>query len=561
MMKKRTVRFLSRLWILAIFTIVLGSVVQAQTIETVIPADSFLYLKLQNLAACQKAIETSDSWKAASNIITESDKWSPVHNFLEVLPTFLGTDIQRGLKTFLGDQIALTFSSGTEGLMIGLVIQSAGKTQDVEQIFSKLTGTLAGMGSEVSLSAGSYRNTDYHTLQINEQQFSYGSVSDFFLIGSPSGSFKKLVDVYEAKQTSIANNKAYLSVPESYKNSEIFAFIDASRAAPYLKLLLPSIVAGELESFETFGYSWELLRAGGGLRLFGRLKDGTKASLIPRLKTEAHLQTMQGLSGTEEFFVALSPSIAPMFWQVFLTDFSGELGDFLFPSATNLQTSLAGELTFSLDFSSLFATANSHPLRYMVDRSDGTKIESVNIDFPEVNAGIVLRPDAPEEVQAIFKGFLEKTSIHGHRQQVDYKGIIMNIELIPGRLYYGNINDFFLIAFSEKQFQTMVDNLLNETSTVGLQKRLVLIDELPIGMLQFSFGPIAKAIAASTQWMTPIAAAPTEQIGAHLISLVVQEDTTWLDIVHAPDENGIEVVAKLAPFFFFLIMEQIPFGQ
>jgi len=238
-MKKLTIRFLSRLWILAIFTIVLGSAVQAQTIETVIPSDSFLYLKLQNLAACREVIETSDSWKTASDIITESHKWLPVHQFMQTQSTFWGTDIQGLLETFLGNKIALTVSPGTEGFMIGLVIQNEGKTQDTEQIFSKFIGNLAGMGSEVNLSEGDYRNIHYYTVQLNEQQFSYGSVSDFFLIGSPHDSFKKMIDVYKTKESSIASNATYLSVVESYRNSELFAFVDVTRASPYLTLLLP----------------------------------------------------------------------------------------------------------------------------------------------------------------------------------------------------------------------------------------------------------------------------------------------------------------------------------
>ncbi|MDD9974363.1 MAG: hypothetical protein OXU27_10170 [Candidatus Poribacteria bacterium] len=563
MIKKRTIRFLPRLWILAIFTIVLGSGVQAQTIETVIPADSFLYLKLQNLADCRGVMETSDSWKTASDIITDSHKWLPVHQLMQTLPTFAGTDMQGIFKTFLGDKIALTLSPGAEGVMIGLVIQNAGKTQEAEQTLSKFISTLAGMGNKVSYSEGDYRNTHYHTVQINEQQFSYGSVSDFFLIGSPLDSFKKMVDVYETQEASIANNTTYLSVVETYRNSEFFAFVDVTTAAPYLKLLLPPIVARELEAFKTVSYSWKLLREGGGLRMFGQLKGGTEASLIPRLKTAARLQTTQGLSGTEDFFVALAPSMAPIFWQVFLADFSSELRSFLFPSAIDWQAALAGELTVSIDFSSVFTNLrkNSQQLRYIVDKPDGTHIESVNIDFPPENIGILLRPDAPEELQTVFNGFLEKTSFPARRQQVDYKGITMNIDSIPGTLYYGNINDFFLIAFSEKQFKTMVDNLLDKTHTSDLPERLALIAAPPAGVIHFNLGSFARAMVIATPWMTQEAAAPVRQIGAHLMSLVVQEETAWLDIAHAPDETGIEVVAKLAPSLFLFITEQLKLGQ
>lgn len=543
-----------------LFTLIMVITPHAETVETLIPADSFFYLKLQNLAACREAIEASDSWKEATSIITDSSKWVPVSHFMQTLPTFLGTDIQGALGTFVGDQIALTVFPGAEGLSIGVVVQNAGKTQDAEQIFSKLIGTLAGTGNEVNRSEDAYRNIHYSTVQLNQHQLSYGSVSDFFLIGSSPDSFKKMVDVYKTKKASIANNTTYLSVSETYRQSEIFAFVDAIRAAPYLTSILPYLVAREVETFATFGCSWEMLQAGGGLRLFGHLKDGAKASVISRLKTETRMQTMRKLSGKEEFFLALAPSSAPMFWRVFLGGPDTDTHRFLFPPAIDLQAAIAGELTLSVDFSSIVAT-RSHYNRYIVNRPDGTKIESVNIDFPEVNVGLLLRPDAPEKLQAVFKQFLEKTAIPERRQQVDYKGVTMNVDSIPGTLYYGNRGDFFLLTFSEKQFQTMVDNLLDETRTRNLQERLERIEAPPVGVLQFTFWPIANAAVITSPWMTSEAAAPTRRIGAHLASLIVGEETTRLDIAHPSNEKGIDTVAKLAPFLFLLITEQIPFGQ
>ena len=121
----------------------------------------------------------------AANIITDSYEWMPIRQFIQTLPTFLGTDLQGALDTFSGDGIALTVSPGAEGLLIGLVIQNAGKTQDAEQVFSKLISTLADMGNEVNISEGEYRNIHYHTVQLKEQEISYGTVGDFFSYRQP----------------------------------------------------------------------------------------------------------------------------------------------------------------------------------------------------------------------------------------------------------------------------------------------------------------------------------------------------------------------------------------
>lgn len=555
MKKKQNIHFCLRLWFFTVSIILLASAGRAQTIETVIPSDSFLYLKLQNLEACQEVIEASESWKTAANIITDSYEWQPIHQLIQTLPAFLGTDLQGVLETILGDGMALTVSPGAEGLLIGLVIQNPGKTQDAEQVLSKLIRTLAEMGNEVNISQGDYRNIHYHTVQIKEQEVSYGTVGDFFIIGNPFNSFKKMVDVYKHQEASIAGNDKYLSFVESYRKSDIFAFVDISIAYPYLRVFLPTAVTHGLKEFQALGFSWELLSTGGGLRLFGLLKDGADTSLISRHKTEKPLQTERGVSGTEEIFLALSPSMAPIFWQTFFGDFSDEYGGFLLPPATDLPTAFAGELTLSMNFSNFFmmTVKNSHDLRYIVDKPDGTHIESVNIDFPEVNVGILIKPDTPEEMERVFSEFLEKTHMPERRQQFDYKGITMKIDSIPGKLYYGNIHDFFLLAFSAEQFHMMVDNLLDETRTDDLQKRLKFIDAQPAGVLQFNLGPIISALVGSIQWMTSKAAKPTNQIGAHLVSFVVQEKSASLEITHAPDEKGIEVMAKLAPFLFLLI--------
>ena len=127
----------------------------------------------------------------------------------------------------------------------------------------------------------------------------------------------------------------------------------------------------------------------------------------------------------------------------------------------------------------------------------------------------------------------------------------MEIESIPGKLYYGNISDFFLLAFSAEQFQMMVDNLLDETLTNDLQKRLRILDAPPAGVVQFNFGPFISAMVGTVKWMTLQAAEPTKQIGTHLVSFVVQEESASLEIAHAPDEKGIEVAAKLAPSYSF----------
>ncbi len=153
----------------------------------------------------------------------------------------------------------------------------------------------------------------------------------------------------------------------------------------------------------------------------------------------------------------------------------------------------------------------------------------------------------------------KKTAMPEHRQQADYKGITMNTDSIPGHLYYGNINDFFLLTFSQQQFQKMVDQVLNEThtDTEDWQAQLGLIDAQPTTLLQIKIGPFVEAIAAATPWLTEQAAGTTRHIGTHRVSLSLQESTVSLDIAHARNEKGIEVVGQLAPTLFLSIAKRL----
>lgn len=562
MLQKPYTRPLGKLWIAVVFTLVLVSTVHARTIETVIPADSFLYLKLQNLDISREAIEKSDSWKTAAAIITTAPKWQPVNQFMQTLLVSLDTDIQGFIETFLTDEVALTVSQGAEGVMIGLVVQNTDKTQAAEQMFVKLTQNFADMvGSQIPLSKADYQNTHYYTVQINEQEFSYGSVGDLFLIGSPTDSFKKMIDVYKTEKASIIDNPAYLSVGDTHQESEIFAFVDVSMASFYLKSLLPSAINGELEAFDTLVYSWELLRPGGRQRLYGQLNPSRQDTLISHLKTDMSTQTTQGLSGTEELFLACPPSTASVLWQAILgtrKDFSSAINRFLFPPPDALQTALAGELCLVIDISNV-KLHSSHLLSYDLNQTQGI-VNALKIDFPELNVGFIFKPDTPQKWQEVFNQFLKKMTVHS-RRQTDYRGITCNAVSIPGTLYYGNIavseNEFFLLAFSEQQFKTMINNLLAVTPMGDLQQQLAAFTTPPAGLVQLNLGASVNAAAQDNPWITPEVVRLTKEIEALLASLVVQEDTAWIEIAHAPDEKGIDVMGKLAPLVFLMITQEM----
>ena len=565
MIKRFRIRSLSALWLVAMLTVMLASTTQAQTIETVIPADSLVYLKLQNLKECREAIENSENWKEAAGIISTSPKWQPMNQFMQMLPMFTGTDIQGLIETFFGGQVAVTVSAGAEGLMVGIAIENEGKLQEAEETLSKLIRTLGGMmGGEIPLDAGNYQGIPYHTAELNTLQLTYGRVDEtFLLVGITPGSFEKMVDTYKKVGNAITENTAYQSVVNNFGGSEMFAFVDMEAAKPFVGTILPPPVSRHLEAFKTLVYSWDLLRPSGSLQLYGTLKEDSQGTLIPLLQEQSEMASIQGLSGEEAIFLAVAPSSSHTIWQMMIRpdrnpapSRSESMGSFLIPDQADVLGAVTGEFVISADLSTLEAL-EQHGTKFSTRATD-KGIESVEIDFPEADLGIIFKPDSPAKWQTLFSGLLDKIATELPRQ-FDYKGITFNTAAIPGTLHYGNVNDLFVLAFSEKKCQSIVDNLLTGKPVPTLKKKLEGLSANPAFLLQLNAGGIlsiiANAAAEDVGWLSPEMIALAEKTAILFISLAVGADAAWLELTLSSKEKPIDAIARVAPLIFSADMQ------
>ena len=559
MIRKIQIRGLSCLWRVALFTVLLVSTTHARTIETVIPGDSLVYLKLQNLKECRQAIENSENWEAAADIISAAPQWQDIHQFMQVLPMFTGTNIQGLIETFLGGQVAVTVSPGTEGLRVGIVIENEGKLQKAEQILSQVVATLSGMaGNPRQPEVGNYQGIAYHTAQLNTMELTYGRVdATRLLVGITPGSFQKMVDVYKTSRESIASNDLYRSVADTHGKSEVFAFADVETGSPYLKAILPPLVGAQLDAFQTLTYSWELLQPGGPQQLSGILKHGSQGTRISRFQESSKLQGIQGFSGDEDIFFTVAPSSSQAFWQMILgnkrdtprTD--QRLSSFLIPDQTDLLGAVTGE--FAIAAESAFVSVSEQESTFTIQSTDG-KIEGFKAEFPEVDVGLIFDPASPAKWQSLFEGFLEKLST-GPSQQLEYKGRTFNTASIPGTLYYGSVDELFVMALSEKQYRSIVDHLLAGNLTPVLKKRLERLPANPACLFQLNIEKFLPLVSTEgLPWWRPEIIAFTQKVGVLFASLAVGADTASLALTLSPEEKPIEAIARLAPIIFFVAM-------
>ncbi len=553
-MKKMNTRSLAHLWCTVIFTVVLVSTTHAQTIETVIPADSLIYLKLQNLQECREAIENSENWKTAAGIISAASQWQDIQQLMQALPMFTGTDIHGLIETFLGEQVAVSVSPGTEGLMVGVVIENSGNhLEEAEQTLFQIVATLSGMaGNPVQPQARDYQGIRYHTAQLNTMELTYGRIDEtLLLVGITPGSFEKMVDVYKTSRESITSNTSYRSVADKYGKHEAFVYVEAETGSPYLKALLPPVVGKQLDAFQTLVYSWDLLKPGGSQQLYGTLKNGAQGTLISLFQEPSKMQAIQGLSGDEELFLTVAPSSSQTLWQMILGSerntiaTAGSLSSFLIPDKTDLIGAVTGELVISAD------SSFTNFLPKLIVTSDAGKIEGLKVEFPETDSGLIFHPDSPVKWQALFNGLLEKLSTEPP-QQFDSKGMIFNTVSIPGTVYYGSVNELFVIALSKEKCQSIVDNLLTGNPTPIFKRKLERLPANPACLFQLNIEKFLPFVETEgLPWWRPELIAFTEKVGVLFASLTVGADTAALELTLSPEEKPIDAIARVAPILFF----------
>lgn len=555
------------LLILLVFSTV--ATADVHTLENVIPKESFFYLKFQNLQTCRETVKTSAHWKETADIITASPKWSPFQQFLQLLPMFVGSDIQGIVETFLNDQIAFTVSPGPTGLHIAFVIHTQGKTGNATQLLTKLVNSMSGQGNQIIVTESDYRNITYHTVQINEQRIKYGAVDkNTLIVGITEGSFEKLIDVYRQTSPSIATHMEYQDVAKVFGRREVFAFVDMAVASPFLNALLPPTLSIELAPFRTIVWHADISQTNSQPGGFYLKRDihGRPADREPEPET-ARLKIAQALSGEDEFFLMLDTTTAQKLVGLIaghtvissstntapvpdsqIPEAEGLLAT-LIPIQTDAAETLAGKLVFTVNLRTFFEQIQSDDTQFGIKTNLDEGI--IELRFPEMDIGLVLDPDSPEEAQSLITHILENLTLTSTRR-FDYKGYTFTADAFPGTFYYGNVDGMLVFAFSEVRLKAIVDNLVRETVPPFQQE----IDRLsPSFLAQLDLDAYFSTFA--TEEEAPLL---SRQIGVLQLKNTQQDGATWMTIQFLPKKTGIEAAALLVPVLLFEIMD-LPFAR
>ncbi len=541
------------LLIVFIGLILMISHAHAAKVEEFIPNDSILYFTLRDLDEVWTAVEKSENWKAVGATPALKGQIDGINQAINMLQLMVGTDLQ-SMVEMLGHQIAYTVFPGSETPMIGLIVHTSGAIREVERIVNGLA-QMAGSseGNRVVPNAGKYQKIEYSTAQLGNLSLTYAFVDDLFVVGLNPGSFEGLIDTYRKQRMSITSNEPFRKLYQKFTEGQVFGFVDLDRAIPLLTAKMDAAKRREfnvlgLDSLQTLGYSLDVLNVGGSHQLYAQIKPDRRSGLLGALLQEGQpLQSIQALSGDEDLFISIAPSGADAIWRVIETiaTAADDSGGFYNGIAQieallnlNIKNDVLGALTGEIAVWGQFTKGMSGKPKSPMDL------------LYEIDAAIVAGLKNPSK----WKTFLDSIQnlVNIPIQQYQYKGTTLHRVSLPPEtptltVSYGYVKNLFLVSFSDKRFESVVDNASAGRAVSPFQKRFKQLPANPTLLLQLKLDKLLPVIMGSEgKTLSADAMKRLGGVGPLIGSLTVNKGEAELKIEFISDEEAIETYGRLA---------------
>ena len=531
--------------------------VHAAEVEDFIPQESILYLKLQDIDEVYGEIELSENWEKALALLSGLSDWQEIQQGLAMLQGVLGTN-PLGIIETVGYRTALAIWPEAPGdQRVGVVIHSGGNLDKLQQL-TKIVEGLIGMDSANTLhiEAGVYQRVRYNALERFNAIVKYGFVDDFLVIGVGDGSFEKLMDTYRTDMPSIQQNTAFAGALKKIGSGEVIVFANVN-VPPILSVMgLADWERRNLATFQSvFGRPvfgrLNLLGTGPFLQVAAELDPNQPESEIDLfLKAGQELETLNALSGEEDLFVAVAPSVLASVWEFARTEMdkdatggTDEAISFL-EGLLNLDleedviTGLTGELALSVADFRRFDPAAISGIRVEVDGAFAFDAGDV-----ATNGGIIFRPSNRMKWNLIGNSLsnLQNASV----SHMDYKGT--TVSGFASNIYYSEIDELFLLGFSEDQVCTLIDGIQEKKQPSYLKQ----VPKTPTAFAQLN---LARALEME-KGTPPVdkLLVDSKEIPLLLSWLSVENDTALLEVTLSEKETPIEMLAKLVPYLLWNI--------
>jgi len=535
---------LQKLIITILLTVGIPVFAHAAKVTDFIPKESVVYIQLNDFDEIYNEIQISEDWEQTLDQVLDESDLQEIQQGMLAVEGIIGTDLF-GIIDTVGYQTGFAiWEVAINSIRGGIVIHSGGNLADLQRLTKILTGAIGLSGGTLKPNAGEHRKVKYDTLQMQDVLFNYGFVGDFLVVGIGENSFEKLIDTYRKKSLSIEKNESYSKVSKKYEMGQVTGFINVSGLLPLLQDL-SDIERTQLQTFKTVFAQLNLLEVAPLFQFYTEFDSTLPESRIgPFLKEGDELEILKSLSGKEDLFIAIAPTILETLWELIHTEIENTEKDDVYAFITLLEgilnldfeddvvAGLTGELALSVDDLTLFEPDDLESL----DINDETfQIDAGNV---YTHGSLIFIPKNPGKWDQIGNSLsnLQNTSV----SKTDYKGA--TVSEFGSNIYYAERDGLSLLSFSEEQMHSIVDTL-KEKKKPSYLKRL---PKTPLVVLKLNILKLIESI----EGVGPIEDdnLKPDEISPLLAWITVKENAAIFEVTVSDKDSPLEVMAKLAPF-------------
>ena len=522
------------------------TVANAANVEDFMPKESVLYVKLQDLDEVYGEIEISENWEKALALLPDVADWEEMQQGLAMVQGFLGSDLLSVIET-VGYRTALAmWPDEPRDHQVGVVIHSGGNLDKLQQL-TKIVSGLLGMDSQntLRLDAGVYQRVRYNVLERFDGIVKYGFVDDFLVIGAGEGSFEKLMDTYRTDMPSIQQNTEFAETLEKIGSGEVIVFANVPPILPVIGLA--EWERRNLAIFQSVFGRLSLMETGSFLQVATQFTPNQPENEIGLfLKEGQTLTTLNALSGEDDLFVAVAPSILEGVWEFTRIEMEKEATGDIYEAISfvegllnldweeGIMAGLMGELAMSIRDFTRFDPESGFRVEF-----DGTFTFDEN--GGETDGGIIFNPSNRMKWNQVGNSLsnLHNASV----SQTEYKGTM--VSEVASTIYYGEIDGLFLMGFSEDQICALIDGVKQKKKPSYLKR----LPKTPTAFAQLNLAralEIEKGAPPADKLLVD-----SKEIPLLLAWLSVEDDTALLEMTLSEKETLIEILAKLVPFLLW----------
>lgn len=534
-----------KLTVVILFLVCIPISAHAAKVSDFMPKESVLYIQLNDIDEIYSEIQISEDWENILDQVLDESDLQEMQQGMLAAQSIIGTDLF-GIIDTVGYQTGFAmWDIGINSIRGGIVVHSSGNLAELQRLTKILTGAMGLSGGTLKLDAGEHRKVKYNTLQMPNVLFTYGFVGDFLVVGIGENSFEKLIDTYRKKSLSIHKNESYSKVSKKYDVGQVTAFFNVSGLLPLLQGL-SDIERTQLQTFKTVFAQLNLLEVEPLFQLYTEFDSSLPESRIaPFLKEGDELEILKSLSGKEDLFIVVAPTVLDTVWQLIYNEIENAETDDVYAFITFLEgilnldfeddvvAGLTGELALSVDDLTLFEPDDLESLD--IDINETFQIDAGNV---YTHGGLIFIPNNPAKWEQIGNSLsnLQNTSV----SKTEYKGA--TVSEFGSNIYYAERDELSLLSFSEEQMHSIVDTLQEKKKPSYLKQ----LPKTPLVVVNLNILTLFKAMNEGMPMQND-----TEKLNAFsslLAWITVEKNEAVLEVSLSDKKSPLEVLAKLAPF-------------